>query len=170
MARSDFSFFFPFRVRYAEVDGQMIVFNAHYLTYFDTAITEFFRVLPYDYQGQVERTGEDYHTVKTLVEYYAPIRFDDEIEVGVRTQRIGRSRSHLRLGNSSEGAGRTPRLGRGGVGQHRSDDAPPGAAPGGAGGEAAGVRRRRGAGVVAGAWRNSARAARAAPHREDDDG
>ena len=68
MARSDYSFFFPFRVRYAEVDGQMIVFNAHYLTYFDTAITEFFRVLPYDYQGQVERTGEDYHTVKTLVE------------------------------------------------------------------------------------------------------
>ena len=69
----------------------MVVFNAHYLTYFDTAIAEFFRVLPYDYQGQVERTGEDYHTVKTLVEYDAPIRYDDEIEVGVRTQRIGRS-------------------------------------------------------------------------------
>ena len=91
MARADFSFFFPFRVRYAEIDGQMLVFNAHYLTYFDTAITEFFRVLPYDYQGQVERRGEDYHTVKTLVEYYAPIRFDDEIEVGVRSARIGRS-------------------------------------------------------------------------------
>ena len=69
----------------------MIVFNAHYLTYFDTAITEYFRVLPYDYQGQVERRGEDYHTVKTLIEYYAPIRFDDEIEVGVCPARIGRS-------------------------------------------------------------------------------
>ena len=87
MARADFSFFFPFRVRYSEIDGQMLVFNAHYLTYFDTAITEFFRALPYDYQGQVERRGEDYHTVKTLVEYYAPIRFDDEIEVGVRARR-----------------------------------------------------------------------------------
>ena len=161
MARSDFSFFFPFRVRYAEVDGQMIVFNAHYLTYFDTAITEFFRVLPYDYQGQVERTGEDYHTVKTLVEYYAPIRFDDEIEVGVRTQRIGRS--SLTFGLEIHPKGRDERLafGRGGVGQHRSDDAPPGAAPGGAGGEAAGVRRRRGPGVLAGARRNTARAARA---------
>ena len=91
MARADFSFFFPFRVRYSEIDGQMLVFNAHYLTYFDTAITEFFRALPYDYQGQVEHRGEDYHTVKTLVEYYAPIRFDDEIEVGVRPSRIGRS-------------------------------------------------------------------------------
>ena len=78
MARSDFSFFFPFRVRYSEVDGQMIVFNAHYLTYFDTAITEYFRALPYDYRAQVELTGEDYHTVKTLVEYQGMIRFDDE--------------------------------------------------------------------------------------------
>ena len=91
MARANFPFFFPFRVRYSEVDGQMIVFNAHYLTYFDTAITEYFRALPYNYREQVERTGEDYHTVRTLVEYDAPIHFDDEIEVGVRTARIGRS-------------------------------------------------------------------------------
>jgi len=97
MARNNFSFFFGFRVRYSEVDGQMIVFNSHYLTYFDTAITEYFRNLPYDYRAQVERTGEDYHTVKTLVEYHAPIRFDDNIEVGVRTSRVGRSSLTFKL-------------------------------------------------------------------------
>tara|TARA_Y100000588_G_C14006947_1_gene818206 strand:+ start:453 stop:893 length:441 start_codon:yes stop_codon:yes gene_type:complete len=91
MAKSDFNFFWPFRVRYAEVDGQRIVFNAHYLTYFDTAITEYFRALPYDYMGQVDRTGEDYHTVRTLVEYQQPIEFDEDIEVWVRTARMGRS-------------------------------------------------------------------------------
>ena len=91
MARSDFSFFFPFRVRYSEIDGQMIVFNAHYLTYFDTAITEYFRALPYDYREQIDKYGEDFHTVKTVVEYSAPITFDQIIEVGVRTARIGRS-------------------------------------------------------------------------------
>jgi acyl-CoA thioester hydrolase len=32
MQRGDFGFFFPFRVRYSEVDGQGVVFNAHYLT------------------------------------------------------------------------------------------------------------------------------------------
>ena len=117
MARAEFSFFFPFRVRYAEVDGQMIVFNAHYLTYFDTAITEYFRVLPYDYQGQVEKIGEDYHTVRTLVEYYAPIRFDDEIEVGVRTARIGRSSLTFGLGRRPEihPKGRDERLASGEV-------------------------------------------------------
>ena len=91
MAKSDFKFAWPFGVRYAEVDGQRIVFNAHYLTYFDTAITEYFRALPYDYMGQVDRTGEDYHTVRTLVEYQQPIEFDEDIEVHVRTARMGRT-------------------------------------------------------------------------------
>ena len=91
MARSEFKFAWPFRVRYSDVDGQRIVFNAHYLTYYDTAITEYFRALPYDYMGQVERTGEDYHTVRTLVEYQQPIEFDEDIEVLVRTSRLGRS-------------------------------------------------------------------------------
>lgn len=91
MAKSAFEFAWPFRVRYSEVDGQMIVFNAHYLTYFDTAITEYFRALPYDYRGQVMRTGEDFHTVRTLVEYQKPISFDEKIEVCVQTSRLGRS-------------------------------------------------------------------------------
>ena len=91
MARAEFNFCFPFRVRYSEIDGQKVVFNAHYLTYFDTAITEYFRELGYDYMAQVERTGTDFHTVRTLVDYKRPILFDDQIEVHVRTARIGRS-------------------------------------------------------------------------------
>ena len=91
MTRSDFKFSFPFRVRYSEVDGQQIVFNAHYLTYFDTAITEYFRALPHDYKGECERTGMDFHTVKSLVEYKQMITFDEEIDVCVRVGRIGRT-------------------------------------------------------------------------------
>ena len=72
MARSDFRYFHPFRVRYAEVDGQGVVFNAHYLTYYDTAITEYLYELGYDYIGAVKETGEDYHLVKSVVEYKAP--------------------------------------------------------------------------------------------------
>jgi len=91
-ARGDFGFFFPLRVRYAEVDGQGVVFNAHYLTYFDTAITEFMmRHVGYDYIGAVVESGQDYHLVKSLVEYRASIRFDDEIEVAVRIGRLGRT-------------------------------------------------------------------------------
>jgi len=89
--RGDYRFAHPFRVRYAEIDGQGIVFNAHYLTWFDTAITEYLRHLGYDYQSVVQETGNDYHLVKSTVEYKAPIRFDEEVEVAVRVPRIGRS-------------------------------------------------------------------------------
>ena len=91
MARGEFRFSFPFRVRYAEVDQQKIVFNAHYLTWFDTAITEYFRNLSYDYMGEAKRSGEDFHTVRTLVEYQAPVHFDEDIEVHVRVSRLGRT-------------------------------------------------------------------------------
>jgi acyl-CoA thioester hydrolase len=91
MAKSDFQFSFLFRVRYSEIDGQSIVFNAHYLTYFDTALTEYMRHLGYDYNAQVEETNTDFHTVKTLVEYKSPINLDEEIDVHVRAARLGRS-------------------------------------------------------------------------------
>ncbi len=91
MARSDFRFAWPFRVRYSEIDGQKIVFNAHYLTYFDTAIHEYFRALDYDYVEEADRAGEDFHTVRAVVEYSKPIAFDEDIEVHVRTARLGRS-------------------------------------------------------------------------------
>jgi acyl-CoA thioester hydrolase len=89
--REKFRFFFPFRVRYSEVDGQGVVFNAHYLTYYDTAITEFFRHLGYDYAAEVKSSGVDFHVVRSLVEYKAPILFDQEIDVGARVALIGNS-------------------------------------------------------------------------------
>ena len=102
--REEFWFHFPFRVRYSEVDAQAVVFNAHYLTYFDTAITEYFRALGYDYLGEVKRTGIDFHTVKSVVEYKAPIRFDEDIEVCVRVARIGRSSINLALAIFAKGS------------------------------------------------------------------
>ncbi len=91
MAKSEFKFCFPFRVRYAETDAQGIVFFAHYLTYFDTAINEYLRDLPHNYIEHVKQTGTDFHVVKVTVEFFAPSHFDDEIEVYVRTGRIGRT-------------------------------------------------------------------------------
>jgi acyl-CoA thioester hydrolase len=35
MERSSFRYFYPLSVRYNEVDAQGIVFNAHYLTWYD---------------------------------------------------------------------------------------------------------------------------------------
>lgn len=91
MARSDYNFHHRFRIRYSEIDGQGILYNAHYLTFFDQGITEYLRALPYAYKDETERTGHDFHTVKTLVEYAKPVEFDEEIDVCVKAGRIGRS-------------------------------------------------------------------------------
>ena len=89
--REEFWFHFPFRVRYSEVDAQAVVFHAHYLTYFDPAITEYFRALGYDQYADAQQTGEDFHVVKSVIEYKAPVRFDWELDVGARVARIGNS-------------------------------------------------------------------------------
>ena len=91
MSREQFWFFHRFRVRYSEIDGQGVVFNAHYLTYFDTSITEYFRALGYDQYADAKATGLDFHVVKSLIEYKAPVLFDWELEVGARVARIGNS-------------------------------------------------------------------------------
>jgi len=91
VARSDFRFFHRFRIRYSEIDGQGILYNAHYLTFFDQGITEYLRALPYAYKEETARSGHDFHTVKTLVEYAKPVDYDEEIDVGVKVGRIGRS-------------------------------------------------------------------------------
>ena len=91
MAYNDFKFFYRLRVRYAETDAQGIVFNAHYLTYFDTAIYEYLRALSFDYHSHTRDRGQDFHTVKVEVEFHRPCRFDDELEIGVQVLRVGRS-------------------------------------------------------------------------------
>jgi acyl-CoA thioester hydrolase len=91
MARGEFTFFHRLRVRYAEVDAQGVVFNAHYLTYFDVAHTEYMRAAGYDYTGEVARTGQDFHLVKSVVEYRQPILFDQLVDVWVRLARVGRT-------------------------------------------------------------------------------
>ena len=90
--KAEFSFFHLLRVRYAEVDAQAVVYNAHYVTYFDIAITEFLRALPFDYSlAAAQRTGKDFHVVKVTVSYARPAFYDDLLAIGVRVARIGRS-------------------------------------------------------------------------------
>src|SRR6186997_2840367 len=98
MSREQFWFFHPFRVRYSEIDGQGVVFNAHYLTYFDTTITEYFRALGYDQFADAKVSGVDFHVVKSVIEYKAPILFDQELDVAARVARIGNSSLVFELG------------------------------------------------------------------------
>ena len=73
------------------------MFNAHYLSLFDTAITEYFMWRGIDPLEGITATGFDFHTVKNVIEYYSPIHYEDEIEVHVRLGKLGRSSLHWDL-------------------------------------------------------------------------
>jgi acyl-CoA thioester hydrolase len=89
MSRSQFSFFYPLRVRYSEVDSQGYVFNANHVNYFQTGLTEYFRDLDYDHAS--EAPGADFHTVRVVLDIKGPVGFDQEVDLGVRATRVGTS-------------------------------------------------------------------------------
>ncbi len=91
MKRSEFRFFDHLRVRWAEIDAQKIVFNAHYLMYFDTAVAGYWRALALPYAESMESLGGDLYVRKATVEYHGSARYDDRLDVGLRCARIGNS-------------------------------------------------------------------------------
>ena len=91
MRRQNFRFFHPLRVRWAEVDMQKIVFNAHYLMYFDTAISDYWRALGLPYEDAMQHLGGDLYVKKATLEYAGSAQFDDRLQVALRCARIGNS-------------------------------------------------------------------------------
>ena len=76
------------RVRFHECDPQGVVFNAHYFAYFDIALTEMWREAFGSY-GEVVAGGTDVVVVEASATFRAPARFDDELDVELRVDRLG---------------------------------------------------------------------------------
>ena len=91
MTRDDFRLLHRLRVRWVEVDLQKIVFNGHYLMYFDTAMADYWRALAIPYEDTMHQLGGDLYVKKASLEYHASARFDELIDVGLRCARVGTS-------------------------------------------------------------------------------
>jgi acyl-CoA thioester hydrolase len=76
------------RVGFSDTDAQGIVYYGRYLSYFDLARVEYARHL-----GLLDHEvgPEEFVMRASSVVYEAPARFDDLLEVFVRTKRIGRT-------------------------------------------------------------------------------
>ncbi len=90
------------RVRYGECDRQGVVFNAHYLGYFDIAVTELWRQAFGSYDAMIER-GVDLVVAEARVRYRSSARFDDEIDVTMTIAQIGASSLSSRYEVTREG-------------------------------------------------------------------
>jgi acyl-CoA thioester hydrolase len=76
------------RVGFSDTDAQGIVYYGRYLPYFDQARVEYARHL-----GMLATGPEEFEFVMraNAIEYLAPARFDDLLEVFIRVSRIGRT-------------------------------------------------------------------------------
>ena len=75
------------RVRYAEIDGQGVVFNAHWMTYFDDSCTRFMESLGFGPDFWIKQF--DVMLVRAELEWSGPAYFDEWIDIAVRPVRLG---------------------------------------------------------------------------------
>jgi acyl-CoA thioester hydrolase len=83
----DCPFRYYLRVRYVECDAQKVVFNSRYAEYVDVGMNEFLRalgVLDQFFDGHL-----DFQLVKQTVEWKAPARYDQVLELSIRPTRLG---------------------------------------------------------------------------------
>jgi acyl-CoA thioester hydrolase len=98
------SFRYYLRVRYVECDAQKVVFNSRYSEYVDVSINEFLRaagVLPEFLEGRL-----DFQLVKQTVEWKAPARFDQVLELSIAAVRLGTT--SFTIGTTFRIAGEAP--------------------------------------------------------------
>jgi acyl-CoA thioester hydrolase len=74
------------RVWFSDTDAQGVVYYGRYMPYFDLSRTEYHRHL-----GSMRFDDVDFAMRAVTVEYEAPARFDDLLEIFVRVERIGRT-------------------------------------------------------------------------------
>ena len=89
MPRPPFKFSASTRVGFSDTDAQGVVYYGRYMPYFDLARVEYHRRL--EHAPRRARASAEFVMRAMHVEYHAPARFDDTIEVDVRISRIGTS-------------------------------------------------------------------------------
>lgn len=76
------------RVRYSECDQQGVVFNGHYLFFYDVALTEMWRALFGDYAQMVEN-GYDLVVAEARIRYREGARFDELLDIAMPVAHLG---------------------------------------------------------------------------------
>ena len=87
MTTEPLPFRYYLRVRYIECDAQKVVFNSRYSEYVDVGINEFLRAA--GVLGDFITGPLDFQLVKQTVEWKAPARFDQVLELRIAATRLG---------------------------------------------------------------------------------
>ena len=98
MNRQDFRSFTRIEVRWAEVDAQKIVFNAHYLMYADVAISNYWRQLAIPYETGFASLGGEMFVKKAGTVFHGSATLGDVLDVGIRCVKQGNTSLQFEAG------------------------------------------------------------------------
>ncbi|MEN9544677.1 MAG: tol-pal system-associated acyl-CoA thioesterase [Pseudomonadota bacterium] len=79
------------RVYWEDTDAGGVVFYANYLKFFERARTEWLRALGFEQQAMRDRDGTIFVVSHTALNYLAPARLDDLLEITVEVRERGRA-------------------------------------------------------------------------------
>ncbi|WP_130389440.1 tol-pal system-associated acyl-CoA thioesterase [Cupriavidus agavae] len=89
------NFVWPLRVYWEDTDAGGVVFYANYLKFFERARTEWLRSLGVGQQALADTSGVVFVVRSTAVEYNAPARLDDQLEIRTVIERVGPASVHF---------------------------------------------------------------------------
>ena len=101
--RSDYRFGINVRVRWQECDAQGIAFNGSYLGWLEIAQAEYFRNLGFSIYRVAAAGYFDSAVAKVTIEYKAPVRVDEMLDLRARVARIGNTSMALEVAIFAEG-------------------------------------------------------------------
>lgn len=91
------------RVRWQECDAQGIAFNGSYLGWLEIAQAEYFRNLGFSIYRIAAAGYFDSAVAKVTIEYKAPVRVDEMLDLRARVARIGNTSLVLEVAIFAEG-------------------------------------------------------------------
>lgn len=89
-------FAFPVRVYFEDTDAGGVVYYANYLKYLERCRTEWLRSVGFDQSELLRDPGIAFVVRSVNIEYLKPARLDDELQVELEVEKIGRAQIHFR--------------------------------------------------------------------------
>jgi acyl-CoA thioester hydrolase len=78
-----------FRARYSETDKMGVIYYANYLVWMEMGRTDYCKSVGFDYR-EMELEGANMAVAEATCRYIFPARYDDEIVVRTRVERLNR--------------------------------------------------------------------------------
>ena len=98
------------RVYYEDTDTAGIVYYANYLKYFERARTEWLRAAGINQRELSEATQRAFVVTRSAVDYHAPARLDDQLDITVAIEKLGRASVSFRQEAWLRETNESPRL------------------------------------------------------------